>query len=118
MIKPVRVLKRLPPGQFITDELFDELRYGDSGIAAWVNSFNNAAALQEACENHIVRNTIRGHRHVAWLMYDAYRKQQEVSRKRLRDAEAELEWSRTIARADKIQVYSRRQKQRQGRKYG
>lgn len=116
MIIPIRSLENLRVGQVITDSVFDELRYGDSKRAMWINSFGSAEAMQQACVAYVERNGGSNTDHTAVRMYriatqTAHREKKRAARIAKQTAEKQQEegddlaWAQIVARADAQQQY-------------
>lgn len=108
MIVPIKRLKDLSSDEEITDRLFDELRYGDTVPALWVNRFGSAEALRAACAAYKGRPAkVTENYHTAWRMYasevkNKARKRKSLEFKKLKQEKkevTELEWARSVARA-------------------
>lgn len=125
MIIPIKSLDNLRVDEVITDKLFDELRYGDSKRAIWVNSFGSAQAFQEACAKYVEKYGENPTISPALRMYRA----SDVARKRTKrkgeradekesDKEAELVWVREIVsvearqRVHNLKAYKRNRRYR------
>jgi hypothetical protein len=76
-------MEALRPGQVITPNLFDELRYGNSDRATFINEFETASAAEAACREFEKKNGYHEVRHALLRMYNTWYNLQKRESKRL-----------------------------------
>jgi hypothetical protein len=121
MIKPIKWPGSLRVDEVITDQLYDELRYGNTEVAMWVNSFGSASAVEEACADFVERNGAHATRHTLDRMYTAHKEKlahrNRSAQRSERQEASELAWAREIAEAESRQRYALEQSRKDRRKY-
>lgn len=120
MIRPTRSLVSLRPGEIITNELFDELRYGDTIVAGWVNSFGSAVALQDQCNEYVKRRSkLKEHdlMHPAERLFHVWEQQKSQSARSNETLDDEMAWVKQVNAAHNAQRFRRRQAKKGRHKY-
>jgi hypothetical protein len=108
----MRSMESLRPGQTITDSMFDELRYGNSDRAIFVDTFESASAANAACQAFEANNGRHEVKHALHRMYNTWYTRRRVESQRLakgqKKEKEEIEYARYIARQERMQDKNRK----------